>query len=165
MWEVGVAQLMRLPDEVVLVRSDSDFSIFDLTQFRAFRYEPSDVVQSREFLKRLCEDRLRSVDQSRSDHVRRCADAIDPHAATFLLLKIPLNGDPVEIPTNMANALAVPRLFELGILRTNAYVVVPTKIEGKATINAECQITELGKAVAEEIARRMGMWDQIFGQA
>ena len=71
----------------------------------------------------------------------------------------------MPIPTNMANALAVPRLFELGILRTNAYVVVPTKIEGKATINAECQITELGKAVAEEIARRMGMWDQIFGQA
>lgn len=163
MWELGIAHTMRLPDEVVMVRSDNDPSIFDLTQFRAFPYDPSNVSGARQLLKQLSEDRLKTIDQSKSDYVQRCADALDPHAATFLLIKVPLNGKPVQIPTNMVNALAVPRLFELGILKTTSYDVVPTKVEGKISIDAQCVITPLGRHVAEIVARRMGVWDRVFG--
>ena len=41
MWELGVAHVMRLPDEVLVIKSDDAETIFDLTQFRAFPYEPS----------------------------------------------------------------------------------------------------------------------------
>ncbi|MGD9127196.1 MAG: hypothetical protein PVH19_07430, partial [Planctomycetia bacterium] len=64
MWEVGIAHTMRLPDEVIMVRSDCEESIFDLTQFRAFEYDPSDPPNARNYLCKLIKDRLKSVDQT-----------------------------------------------------------------------------------------------------
>ena len=58
MWEVGVAHVMRLPDEVLMIRSDSDESIFDLTQFRAFPYDPLRRAKARKFIADLVRDRL-----------------------------------------------------------------------------------------------------------
>src|SRR5262249_37251083 len=63
MWELGITHVMRVPDEVVVVRSDNDQSIFDLTQFRAFQYEPLDVLVARRYLAELARDRLRAVEQ------------------------------------------------------------------------------------------------------
>ena len=162
MWEVGIAHIMRLPDEVIMVRSDNDPSIFDLTQFRAFQYDPTNIQQGRTILKHLAEDRLRSIDQSKSDFVRRCADALDPHAVAFLLLNVPIDGQPFPIKTNMANAMMVPRLFELGILRSTTYEFVTGKAEGQISINGQASLTPLGRHVVEIIARQMGVWERLF---
>ena len=161
MWEVGIAHTMRLPDEVVMVRSDNDPSIFDLTQFRAFQYDPSDPVIARSVLTSLIGDRLKSVDQAKSDYIQRCADSLDPHAATFLIMQIPIDGKSVQIRPSLANASAVPRLCELGIICTDSYVLSPTDNPNQMTIDATCAITPLGKHVAELLARRMGVWDKV----
>jgi hypothetical protein len=85
MWELGIAHVTRLPDEVIVVRSDSDPSLFDLTQFRAFPYDPGDTVEARRILVSLASDRIKAVDQSRSDYVRRCAEALDPGSTGMAL--------------------------------------------------------------------------------
>lgn len=72
MWELGIAHVMRLPDEVVTIRADEEASIFDLTQFRAFPYAPRDAAGSRALIETLCKDRLKQIDQVGSDYVRRC---------------------------------------------------------------------------------------------
>ena len=161
MWELGIAHIMRLPDEVLMVRSDREQSIFDLTQFRAFEYDPSDVDAARRLLRRLAEDRLRAIDQSKSDFVRQCTDALDPLSATFLLMRVPTDGRPFVVTPNMRNAMVVPRLFELGILRTVKHKVVPTKESGKVAIDAVCAITPLGRHVADALERRMRGGDRL----
>src|SRR4051794_27074483 len=85
MWELGIAHVMRLPDEVIVVRSDNDKSIFDLTQFRAFQFDPDDPTEARRILVSLARDRLRVIDQTRSDYVKRCAESLDPAATACLL--------------------------------------------------------------------------------
>ena len=101
MWELGIAHVMRLADEVIVVRSDNDPSIFDLTQFRAFPYDPDDdEIEGRRILVSLSRDRLRSVDQMRSDFVRRCAEALDPGAVSFLMGNVPVAGGSFPIAAN-----------------------------------------------------------------
>ncbi len=69
MWELGIAHVVRLPDEVIVVRSDSDPSIFDLTQFRAFQYDPDDEVEAKRILVSLSKD---EASFHRSDAIRPC---------------------------------------------------------------------------------------------
>src|SRR6266545_7578750 len=61
MWEVGIAHVTRVPDEVILIRADYEPSIFDLTQFRAFPYDPSNISETRAMIAGLCNDRLRAI--------------------------------------------------------------------------------------------------------
>ena len=84
MWEVGIAHTLRLPDEVLLIRSDTEPSIFDLTQFRAFSYDPTDVPRATTWLIALIRDRLRAVDQANSQLVARAARSIDALGVHFL---------------------------------------------------------------------------------
>lgn len=154
MWELGIAHAMRLPDEVTIIRSDHDDSIFDLTQFRAFQYDPSDVANAREFLKQLMLDRLRSIDQSKSDHVRRCVDALDPYSTNLLLFHVPEDGSPTTFKLDLANSAALPRLHEMGILRVLSHDLT-TSESGKYCLDTKCALTPLGKAVLEVIAKRV----------
>lgn len=85
MWEIGIAHVTRVPDEVILIRADDEPSIFDLTQFRAFPYNPSKRVESRALVARLCNDRLKSIDQFRKDYIERYARQMD-HASWEILL-------------------------------------------------------------------------------
>jgi hypothetical protein len=85
MWELGVAHVMRMPDEVVMMRSDRDRTIFDLTQYRAFDYDPGDFAASRAMLKTLMEDRLKAIDQAKSYHVQQCARSLDLQSWMILL--------------------------------------------------------------------------------
>jgi hypothetical protein len=164
MWEVGIAHVMRLPDEVLLIRSDGDPSIFDLTQFRIFSYDPTNVPAARDLLKRLLDNRLKSIDQSKAACVQRCADALDPYAAGFLLGKVPVDGREFSITTSMYNAFPVSRLFDLGTLRVSSYNVVFSRAKDQPPVDIRCRITPFGRQVTELIARRMKVWDQIFGK-
>lgn len=161
MWELGIAHVMRLPDEVLVVRSDSDRSIFDLTQFRAFQYDPSEASNARRILVTLARDRLRAVDRSKSDYVKRCAEALDPASVDFLLNAVPYDGRQFPIKLNMRNAIGCPRLFELGILRTDSVSVQPNPENKEGMLVPHSTITALGQQVIKLIARRMGVWKRL----
>ena len=153
MWEVGIAHVMRIPDEVLLIRSDDDDAIFDLTQFRAFQYDPNDVSAARTFLLTLARDRLRAIDQTKSAYVRKCADALDPHSIDFLLHGCPFVGPPFDISLNLVNATMLPRLFELGILEASQWTVVKADDDaGQAHSDIKYSVTKFGQDVAMFIA-------------
>ena len=115
MWEIGIAHSMRLPDEVLLIRTDSERSIFDLTQFRAFTYDTTDFDDTKHWLIELMTDRLRAVDQTKSSLVAQAVSSIDSLGIHFLLT-VPLDDREFTIKPNMTNGLMTPRLFDLGII-------------------------------------------------
>lgn len=156
MWELGIAHTMRLPDEVIVVRSDNEPSIFDLTQFRAFQYDPDGgPIEAQRYLAQLARDRIRSVDQSRSDYVRRCARALDPGAAAFLM-RIPIDGNPVTIEPTMGNSLICPRLFELGVLSAS-FSTRKHPESGANVLATQATLTPLGEEVVKELCRQLGV--------
>ena len=157
MWELGIAHVMRLPDEVIVVRSDDDPSIFDLTQFRAFQYDPEgDEEEARRILVSLVRDRMRSIDQSRSDYVRRCAGALDPGGIGFLFNAAPLSRAPFPIEATMGNALIYPRLFELGILKSSISSQRPEGW-GPPKLVTYATVTPLGYEVIRVLSAQLGL--------
>jgi hypothetical protein len=162
MWEVGIAHVMRMPDEVLLVRSDHEKSIFDLTQFRAFTYDPADHHQARRFLVELAADRLRGIEQSKSEYVRRCAESLDPLAMSGLINQVPADGTQIVLEPNMLNGMVFPRLFELGLVRA----IPSTKLgpNGEATgFVAKAEMTEIGRAVGQYVIHAINPeWGEMF---
>jgi hypothetical protein len=166
MWELGISHVMRLPDEVLVIRSDNDPSIFDLTQFRAFQYNPRDVVVARRFLQDLVTDRIKAVEQAATDHVRRCVRALD--YSGWQVLSEALHHGGVEPPVirtmgdvmgNMSRIPAIARLLEMGLL-TTLYVTLTPELMQAHDLPAErlmrYNVTRLGRAVLGEAARKMG---------
>lgn len=150
MWELGVAHSMRLPDEVIIVRSDNEPSIFDLTQFRAFQYDPLDVISARHILRTLAEDRLRSIDQTKHRKVREAIDSLDADSLALMLANEASDFFSVSRASTMREIMgemtagikpAIRHLLTLGIIRfdsntaANAYAYHWTDF-GKAVLGA-----------------------------
>ncbi|EMI24855.1 hypothetical protein RESH_04566 [Rhodopirellula europaea SH398] len=157
MWEVGIAHTLRLPDEVVMVRSDSDRSIFDLTQFRAFTYDPAAIEESKEWLTAIVCDRIRSVDQSKSILVAQAVRSIDALGIHFLFSSVPADGRDFLIKPNMANGLNTPRLFDLGIIEVSRLEIVPQSDDCPNGRLFHYRLTDFGKLVLEALLEHVGM--------
>jgi hypothetical protein len=132
MWELGVAHAMRLPDEVIIVRSDSDKSIFDLTQFRAFEYDPNDLVAARSVINQLASDRLKSVEQYKSRKVKEAIESLDADSLKLILSNEKNRFFSIPRPKNMREVMeenaagtkqAMRHLLTLGILKCDIQVV------------------------------------------
>jgi hypothetical protein len=169
MWELGIAHVMRVPDEVIVIRSDNDPSIFDLTQFRAFSYNPRNVAASRRMLKEIATDRIRAVEQVASDHVKRCASSLDYSGWSVLTAANIAQGiDPPVIKTmgqvmgNMSTIPAIARLLDMGALTTSFASLTPEAIQSMGDEPAEklmkYQITPFGEAVLRYCAEKMGVF-------
>jgi hypothetical protein len=159
MWEVGIAHTMRLPDEVIMIRSDSDPSIFDLTQFRAFPYDPLRVVQSRNFIRDLSLDRLRSIDQSKSRYVEQCVDVMDFPAWSLLTqilhtgsMEIPVIRNMGHVMGNMSRLPAINRLLDMGAIKTAFKKIDPTVI---ANTPADAPLESLMRYESTPLAEAM----------
>lgn len=168
MWEVGIAHVTRVPDEVILIRADNEPSIFDLTQFRAFPYNPSDPIDSRTMIATLCKDRLRSIDQFRKDYVERLARALDYPSWMVLLQAAPGDGYEQPILRSMGDVMrnisvlpAITRLLEMGALTTRYMVMTPELVEliGDKPYEESVRyaLTPLGKAIIALISDVTGI--------
>ena len=78
MYEVGIAHAVRLPEEVLLFRSDSDPLLFDVANVRVNHYAPDEQPEE---AKSLISDSiiaaLRELDLRRHLAVRRAAESLD----------------------------------------------------------------------------------------
>jgi hypothetical protein len=168
MWELGVAHMMRMPNEVIIIRSDMDRTIFDLTQYRAFDYDPEDFAASRSMLKTLMEDRLKAIDQTKSYHVKECAQSLDLQS-WMILLQACGTGKvrPLAVKT-IGDALigvriipAISRLLEMGVLSTAftqvTVEILQSSIEESAENMLEYTIIPFGIAVVKHIGEKMGL--------
>jgi hypothetical protein len=153
MWELGIAHVMRVPDEVIIVKSDDGNAIFDLTQFRAFQYDPRDAVEARRVLTKLARDRLRSTAQIAESHVRRAAGALGHDAIQLLGEAFHAHASKGFIAATAKDASllrtqAISRLLELGLLRGRLSAVPPAPGDAvQYWAGARYDLTEFGRAV------------------
>jgi hypothetical protein len=169
MYEVGVAHSVRLPEEVLLFRSDNDSLLFDVANVRVNAYSPDDSPdKARELVSDSIIAALRELDLRRHLAVGKAAESLD--FPSWWLLAEAQSDTGIAHPEmktmgqalgNASRTTAIQRLLELGALRASYLKLTPEKFEAiKHSTDAEIlryECTEFGQAVFQEGIRRMGM--------
>ena len=166
LYEVGLAHAIRLPEEVILFRSDEDHLIFDIANVRVNSYHPdTDPSTARELVIDSITDALKEVDLKRHLSVRRAAESLD--YPSWIVLAEAQHGDvthPVmrtmrQALGNASRASAITRLLDLGALKTEYAQVTPELLQSAGDEPAETALiryhtTPFGSAIFKEgIAR------------
>ncbi len=126
MYEVGIAHAIRLPEEVLLFRSDSGRLLFDISNVRVNSYDPdNDCVGAREHVAHAIRDALTERDLQRQNAIKTTAKSLDVPSWTVLIQALlEGNGTIQQYPTgNLKSALgsapmnaAIGRLLGMGAL-------------------------------------------------
>ncbi len=127
MYEVGLAHAVRLPEEVLLFRSDSKPILFDIANVRINSYDPDGAPDNaRCQVKEAIESSLREVDLKRHMAVTKAAQSIDALAWDVLDRACEDDGVGHFDTRSIAKALSgiprnatIVRLLELGALETD----------------------------------------------
>jgi hypothetical protein len=127
MYEIGLAQQARLPEEVILFRSDQDVLPFDFANIRINLYDPDrNPDTARERIADVIIDALKEIDLKRHVAVKAAAQTLDAPSVWVLSQACAHNGIQ-HFPTrsmgqslgNAAYNAAIARLLELGALTTD----------------------------------------------
>jgi hypothetical protein len=87
MYEIGLAHAVRLPEEVLIFRSDSDRLLFDVANVRANSYDPEgDPELARSQVSNAIIESLKELDLRRYLAVRSAAQSLDAVGWSVLLL-------------------------------------------------------------------------------
>jgi hypothetical protein len=169
MYEVGIAHAVRLPEEVLLFRSDTDPLLFDVANVRANSYSPDDRPEdAKKYLSECIVAALRELDLRRHMAVGKVAELLD--FPSWWLLAETQSGKPVPHPQmktmgqalgNASRAAAIQRLLELGAIRTSYLALTPETYERLKASTAQdilaYECTDFGRAIFDEGIRRMGI--------
>ena len=171
MYEVGIAHAVRLPEEVILFRSDSDPLLFDVANVRVNQYAPDEQPEeAKSLISSSIIAAMRELDLRRNLAVGRAAESLD--IPSWWLLAETQSGQGVTHPEmrtmrqalgNASRATAIERLLDLGAIRTSYLAVTPEEyaeikdLSDVPLLTYEC--TEFGAAVFQEGCKRMGMSD------
>ena len=78
LYEVGLAQAVRLPEEVLLFRSDDDPLLFDVSNIRVNSYDPdNDPEKAQEIIIDTIKSAFKEIDLKRHLTVQRLAETLD----------------------------------------------------------------------------------------
>lgn len=163
MYEVGIAQARRLPEEVLLFRSDSDELPFDIVSVRVNEYDPDgDPDRAQDFIAAAIREALREIRTSCHNAIKYTAKGLDAICWT-VLSEASGNDDGVirhyqthnmiltivHGPKNMA----ISKLLDVGALATDFDPSdgesVDDESDGRQEIKYE--ITPFGRALLEHI--------------
>ncbi len=168
MYEVGLAHAIRLPEEVLLFRSDASPLLFDVAAIRVNRYDPEGSPD--EAIRRIQQaviGALKEVQLQRSLAVRRAAEALDLPGYWVLLeaahahVKHPTMRTVGETLAGTARIGAIPRLLESGMLMAELSKVTPEMVAHMDGFPGEevlhYRITPFGQAVLSFCASQAGI--------
>jgi hypothetical protein len=170
MYEVGLAQAVRLPEEVLLFRSDNDSLLFDTANIRVNTYSPENAPEkARAQVADTILDACREIDLRKHLAVKKAAETLDDPSWWVLAQSQSDGGVPHpqmrtmrQVLGNAARAAAIARLLEIGALRTTYLKATPQllaefgDLPGVALLKYES--TEFGTAVFHEGAARLGVF-------
>lgn len=127
MYEVGLAHAVRLPEEVVLFRSDDDPIIFDMANIRINKYDPDgDPVFAESKIINTIIDALKERDLRKNLAIKKATEALD-YACYMVLLAATKTGWIIKHPVirtmgdvmgNASKVVAINKLLDLGLIRT-----------------------------------------------
>ncbi len=165
MYEIGIAHATRLPEEVLLFRSDNDELLFDVANVRVNYYNPDeDVQQASLIIRNSIENAFKELELQRHIAVRKAAGALDAHC--WMVLAEAVNSSSINLGVDsiavcLTRGLAITRLLEIGSLRTRYFQVTPdniNKIKNMKPAEAlNYEVTEFGKAIFQDSANQMGI--------
>lgn len=130
MYEVGLAHAIRLPEEVLLFRSDSDDLPFDIANVKVNRYDPdNDPDNTRRRVGEAIVEAIKGIDLKRHLAVRSAVQTLDV-TSRFVLLRACLDGSMRDFPTRTLEQLlgngptngSIRQLLEIGALAANGHL-------------------------------------------
>lgn len=164
MYEIGLAHAVRLPEEVLLFRSDQEQPMFDVANIRIHQYDPEN---SPEFAKQQIADiivaAIKEIDLRKHLAVQRAVESLDFQSWNILvqtrgIIKHPVVRTFGEALGNITSIQAISRMLDLGIIRTEFLEVTPTNIDQIYNAPVEelmtYRITPFGQAVYEAMTER-----------
>ena len=167
LYEVGIAHAVRLPEEVILFRSDSEKLLFDTSNVRVNSYDPDgnpDAAQTK--VSEALFDSLKELELKRHLAVQRGLESLDFQTWSILgrtidaALPHPIIRTYGETLASIPMHSAIHRLLDLGMIRPRFLELTPDVIKQINSIPTESLVsyvaTEFGKAV-------YGMWSQWVG--
>jgi hypothetical protein len=170
LYEVGIAHAVRLPEEVILFRSDNDPLLFDMANVRVNFYQPEEALEdARGVVSDTIVAAVKEIDLHKHLAVKKAAESLDfpswwllAEAQAQVGIAHPAMRTFGQALGNASRANAISRLLELGAIKTTYLNVTPelfTKIADSTDtpiLTYEC--TEFGKAVFQEGMARMGLF-------
>ena len=169
LYEVGIAHAIRLPEEVTLLRSDSDQLIFDITNIRVNSYRPDDDPEAaRTLIRDSILSALKEIDLKRHLSVGRAVESLDYSSWMTLAeaqhvegVRHPVMRSMGEALANAVRSRAIDRLLELGAIKTEYRRVTPELLQTPQDEPGEDMVryraTSFGSAIFDEGINRMGM--------
>ena len=169
MYEVGLAHAVRLPEEVLLFRSDNDDLLFDVANVRINLYAPDEEPEkAKNFISDTIISAIKEIDLRRHIAVSKAAESLDLHCLYVLAeaqsrkgISHPEMTSITQTLANISRIAAINRLLELGAIRSIYLSLTPekySKIKDSNIVSLLTYVsTEFGSAVFEESARRMGL--------
>lgn len=133
MYEIGIAHATRLPEEVVLFRSDHQYLDFDISGVRVHHYDPGgDATKTRAFIADTVVASLGAL-QSRQRAILRVAAESLTLPATMALFAIVQNGQLTHPSTRtfgqavgaVEHTQAIGLLLSVGAIRADMIKVTP----------------------------------------
>ena len=169
LYEVGIAHAARIPEEVLLFRSDDDPLPFDVTNVRVNRFDPdADPAAAVELVVDAILNALREVDLRRSLAVSIAVEGLDFFSWWVLAesgnrskIPHPTNRTFGDVVGNAQRVSAIHRLLDIGALRASFLKIDPATYHAiKNSTDAQLmtyEVTEFGTALFFEGVRRLGI--------
>ena len=167
MYEVGIAHSCRLPEEVLIFRSDDDALPFDVTNVRVNKYNPdNDPEEAKSSVLSAIKSALREIDLRRHLATKAATKSLD-HISWRILDQAFTDGEVRPFPvrkvgdalSNTPRNAAIARLLELGLLETDLETRSKEIIRGDVAMGAVpmdedvflYKLTPFGKSVRERL--------------
>jgi hypothetical protein len=173
MYEVGLAHAVRLPEEVILFRSDNDSLMFDLANIRVNYYDPDTEPKiSRQHVSDALTTAFKEIDLQKHLAVRRGSESLNFHEWSILIKSLsndrvinpPLIRTMRDAASKTFDSNAITRLLELGIIKTNYTKVTSEIIKQEADTPIDdwkmmsYKVTSYGIEVIKDSATRMDVF-------
>lgn len=169
MYEVGLAHATRLPEEVLLFRSDDHHLLFDVSQVRVNRYDPdTNPDAARDQVADTIVSALRELELRRHRAVERAASQLD--YPSWMLLVEAQQGSGVSHPVRatmgqvlgaIERADAIARLLDLGAIEAKFVQVtieaLAAEVPGSPADILKYHATPFGDAVAQFGFKALGL--------
>lgn len=169
MYEVGLAHAVRLPEEILMFRSDSDQLSFDISNIRVNRYDPDNNPEdTKKLVTESIISALRELDLKRHLAVRQAVDSLD-HTTWWVLsqaqadqgIKHPTMKTMGEVLGNTDRVRAIAKLLDIGAIKAEFPKMTPEIVEDIGDSTFEDVITYrstgFGTAIVIETTNRLNM--------
>jgi len=170
-YEIGLAHATRLPEEVILFRSD-DFNLaFDISNVRVHNYDPDgNPEEARKLVYNKVVKSLRELDLKRNLAIRQAAERID-YESWWVLMEAVWQGGVISPPRQTfgqalsagARLDAIKRLLDLGAIQTEFMKVTnetfSTELDTSAVKFVRYVASPFGSILLKYIYENMGFTD------